>query len=85
MPVPPLDIPPEPPPGRTAQAEIMGAEERSRKGVVDRRGHEGEEEVHSVRENEKAVSAEGKCRGSEESQEVMDSPGKKEAVRIQVL
>ena len=63
--VPPLEIPPEPPPGGTTHEANMGADERSREGVVDRQGLEGEEESEERRE--RVGSAEGKRRGRTES------------------
>ena len=53
MPVPPLEILPDPPPGGTAHTVDMGAEERSREGVMDRQGLEGEESRHPERKREK--------------------------------
>ena len=61
MPVPPLEIPPEPPPGGTTHEANMGVEESSREGVVDRRGLEREAE--SDRREQRVGSAEGKRMG----------------------
>ena len=78
-----MDIPPEPPPCRTAHTDDMSAEEHSSEGVMDQQGYEGEERSRSRKERKRGGSTEGKRRCREESREVEDPPGVVVMVRLQ--